>query len=516
MGATSFLTRWSRVRGPFPIGMALVLSGWVPLSDAQARPTETFEFASTDAQSTWFRLRNQELEIDFSSARHHLPGSIRYRPLNLPLIGEGGLSLIDRLNGQSVEIASATTEVHSERDGSGLIVQRYRFPSPDGDWFRLDKRIRLLPDGAQLVVDYRVTNAGPLPRATRYSVVLPWGGGLSPCRYHLPLQDGIRRLDADFSADDMAVAPAELRDPWLCVESIRKPVSVFVVADNPFQGMTLAAPQGGARTLELVLWEGILGPSESAEGTFFIALFQDVGLPITATPRLVASASWAPSISGRGFQLESRLFGMPKEARRFRVFSQVYEQGRKVSLAPTYHQRSKLSPTSPLRVPLASLSSWPMIDLEQSVYSGSECIGYWKATLARPDWSGANGGLSLSVPPTAQAMSVPTMPSLADLPMEVEPAIGEAAPPSPPVPPTPLVAPPAPAQSTVEKQPPRLHEEKPAEEPPSAPPVEEDLWDLDQDPLRNADPWKPDESKPSETTISLPEIESPPLVVVSP
>jgi len=359
-------------------------------SPSQARPATTTGYAESESGPPWVRLENNELVIDFSREAHSLPESALFRANNSDWVADGaGYFWVDSINGVSLETAAASIKIEQGADRDGLVHIDYEFSDETDPGFHLRKSVRLMPDGAQLEVQYEITSKQYGPADLAYSLSTPWSprrdGG--PCRYHVPLREEIARFGATDAGGPIHFDGQIILEPWFCVEDPVAGVSAFLVSSHPLDSWSASPALNGYRQIKTVLWNGTLKPGETIKGTYWVAFISGLGMPISAGPKYAAGVVWNSDERGRSYQLETRFSGMPKHLKKFRVFSSLNNEGSRVSWSPTFTRRSLLSPTSLLRVPSYRILRSGRYELEQSIYSSSEHLGYWKVFLETPDRS---------------------------------------------------------------------------------------------------------------------------------
>ncbi|MCA9447435.1 MAG: hypothetical protein KC931_09985 [Candidatus Omnitrophica bacterium] len=364
-----------------------LIFGLVAILAAEARPPQIFEFSDSKGEVSWSRLENRELRVDFSTDNPQLPTSAILREGDLVLAGpESGAEgfWIDRVNDEMVSGGTATYVFPGpERPDAvlGLIAET-------SDGLTLKRSIRIVPEGANLEVKYRLINTRPKTLPYRYSLETAWnpgsGGGMN--WIHLPRTNEITRFQAAVNQEEIHVPGGEFDEAWYCVDSPEMGLGMFLVADRPFHEWNAAPPVGGTRRIEAVLAEGSLKPGEWVEGTYWISVVKGIGIPISAGSKYIAGLVWKENPSNGSYCLESRLIGMPHSLKKMRIFSAVGEPGSMFKAVPKYRRRSRLSNTEVVSVPLPTFTQkGGVVEVEQSLYSSSENLGYWKVHLKTPE-----------------------------------------------------------------------------------------------------------------------------------
>ncbi len=352
-----------------------------------ANPPEIFQYQGTEETLSWARIQNRELRIDFSPVDPHKPVSAFLRGTGQELVhadsGVDGLWL-DLLNDEEIHGGTANF-VWPSPDHSVAIA---RTTSPWDRDLILEKSVRLLPEGANLEVMYRVVNPTSQPSMYKYSLVTAWspGGEGSQNWYHLPRVTEITRFDADGADKEVTVPGVEFDENWFCVDSPATDLSMFLVTKEPLVEWEATPIGNGVLRVETTLVEGTLKPGESIEGTYWISMVHGIGIPISAGPKYIAGLVWNECDAIGSYELQSRLVGMPKPLKKLRVFSAVGEPGSDFKVVPKYIRRSRLSNTEVVTLPLPAYGQKSgKVEVEQSIYSSSENLGYWKVLLKTPE-----------------------------------------------------------------------------------------------------------------------------------
>jgi len=360
---------------------------FVLFTGSEARPPQILEFGNSDNTVIWTRLQNRELRVDFSPVDPHRPESVILRDDDLELVPPGpafsGL-WVDSLNGEVVVGGTSTQVVPSTLREEAIL--RTRTETFNG--LVLEKSVRVLPEGANLEVGYRVLNPSSETVPFSYSLRSAWRPGPEGVQtwYHLPRRTEITRFDSETTSVPVIVDGPEFDENWFCVDSPATGLSIFLVSRTPFEKWTASPPVDGVRAVETVLAAGSLKPGEWIEGTYWVGIVRDIGIPISAGPKYIAGLVWREDGSTGSYCLESRVVGMPNSLKKFRMFSAVGEVGSVFKAVPKYIRRSRLSNTEAISLPLPTFSRRSgSVEVEQSLYSSSENVGYWKVALRTPE-----------------------------------------------------------------------------------------------------------------------------------
>jgi hypothetical protein len=338
----------------------------------------------------WVRLENEEIRIDFSLKNHDIPEDVVLLSSERNLagfVGDEAYFWKDLVNGEPIADASSTVKTTQSREGNldSLIVNGY-CGAESGSGLVLTKEIHLIPDGAQLEVRFRLTNTDEVASPATYALATPWapGGRGESVRFHVPKTPEILRFEADAHNTPVVVEGVEMRDPWFCADSPKDGLAIFFISSLPIVRWSADSPVGRQRRVETVLWDGLLKPGESVEGFYWIAVVENIGLPVAAGSQYAVGAEWQPMPSGSSYRLETRVTGMPGALKKFRFFSAIRDSESTLALVPKYTRRSRLSPTEIVRVPLPGCFAEGTYVLEQSIYASSRNVGYWKTSLRTP------------------------------------------------------------------------------------------------------------------------------------
>jgi hypothetical protein len=383
-----------------------------------ARPAHGESHA--DIQSPWYRLQNREVQIDFLASSNYLPGSVVQKNPNIQWAessAQGALFLDDRLNGVSVRTASSSFEVWENNQSEAFALHTIQIGDPTSGGFTMNKIYRLLPEGALLEVKYDITNTSPVAQELQYEVCIPWNPmeTSQTTRYHIPLQAEIRRFLASEVNEPITFNKTDLLESWLSIENIERGLTGFFTSKTAFESIRFEPMDGNSLCLVAVTLRSIkLLPGETLKGSYSIALYEDLGLPLTADSSCAVGVVWNFQPAGAWYELETRAIAMTEPLREFRLFSSVNDMGGHVKRTPEYVRRARLSHVNAEKVHLPKVTRADQYELEQSLYSGSTLHRYWKLILATPCpvcvLPGATSPIPFSGPRLAEESEIDNIP----------------------------------------------------------------------------------------------------------
>jgi hypothetical protein len=392
------------------VAIFLILQFNIPVADAG--PVSVSRMGSDEDTPVWYRLENNELRVDFSSENSFRIDSFHLLREEADLAGQSNGSPLfweDRINGEEVESASAVLlKGRDSDDNAGLEV--FGAPNEAGaSSIRLGKTVRLFAEGAQLEIGYTVTNRGSETLPVAYSVQLPWkvADESKTVEYHLPGSGAIRKVGFEELAGSVQLDGLEFTEPWFGATSAENDFSCLFASDQPLVSWTANKESDSEPSVEAIVWEGTLKPGETREGTCWVAAVTGLGSPVSVSGHYAAGVAWKPGYRFDSYCLESRVVGMPRGLKKFRLFSGLRRTSSSVALVPVYTRRSKLSPTAVYSIPMPGSFEARTCYLEQSIYSSSENVGYWNIAVTPPGGNAPQVATTPSGPMTSVSYFIP-------------------------------------------------------------------------------------------------------------